>query len=632
MKMRPPCIPLITVDPYFSVWSPSEKLGSATTVHWTGSPNPIVGTIEYDGQIFRFMGEGTENPVEQIFYDVNALCTRYLFRNDYFLLSLTFFTPLFADDLYRLSRPVSYVQVKCEAFDRNPHEIKVNFEISEAVCVNKIGEKTVKGELISDEKLTVARMGCVDQEILSRSGDDLRIDWGYFYVAAANDYGKAEVINCSDECHLKVSLDLSDFSSDYVLFAYDDIYAINYFGDYLEAYWKKINSDIIDVIIEAYEEAEIMQDLCMKKSREIEYDAKILGDEEYSDLVSLAYRQIIAAHKLAVDKDGNNIFISKECFSNGCAATVDVTYPSSPFFILYNTELLKAMLRPIYKFAASDEWQFDFAPHDVGQYPLVLGQVYGKNHEAEGKYKDYQMPVEECGNMLIMMANIALRDGNTEFFNEHSETIAKWVNYLVEFGMDPDNQLCTDDFAGHLAHNCNLSLKAIMGIEGYSLILKMCKRKKDSANYHKIAKSMAENWIKAASNEDGSFRLTFDMADTFSMKYNILWDKIWKTELFPPCVYYSEFSSYKKHINAYGLPLDCRKNYTKSDWLLWVACLSPTKEEFISFIRPMWNCFNVTPSRVPMTDWYDTVTSEVVGFRHRSVQGGLYLRFLENIF
>lgn len=632
MKMRPPSVPLITVDPYFSIWSAADRLYEKDTEHWTGAPNSIKGTINFDDKIFRFMGDGNEEAVEQIFLDVNALCTRYLFKNDYFLLSLTFFTPLFTDDLFRLSRPVSYAEVKCSTFDNKEHNIKIRFQVSEEICVNASGEKKVEAEIISDEKLTFGKMGCIEQDILSRSGDDLRIDWGYFYLALNKENGNVFSECIDDKCYLFAELDLSNITSDYILFSYDDIYSLNYFGDYIEAYWKKINNNIFEVINEAYAEADDMHDKCMRVSRELEYDARIIGGDEYSDIVSLAYRQVIAAHKLAVDKEGNNVFISKECFSNGCAATVDVTYPSSPFFILYNNELLKAMLRPVFKFAASKDWNFDFAPHDVGQYPLILGQVYGKNHEKEGRYKDFQMPVEECGNMLIMLTNIALRDGNTDFFDNYKDTVALWVNYLTEYGMDPENQLCTDDFAGHLAHNCNLSLKAIMGIAGYSLLLKMNKCKKDAAKYYSVASEMSKNWIKNASNADGSFKLTFDKADTFSMKYNIIWDKIWKTNLFPPCVYYSEFCSYKKHVNAYGLPLDCRKSYTKSDWLLWVACLAPNKEEFIDFIKPMWNCYNVTPSRVPMTDWYDTVTSEVVGFRHRSVQGGLYIRFLENIF
>lgn len=626
MKMRPPSVPLITVDPYFSVWSPYNKLNEGITEHWTGSPNPITGLITIDGKTFRFMGESDDNIINQTSYDVTALTTVYTFRNECIELSLTFYTPLLPDDLYRLSRPVSYLDIKYISLDQKEHNVSVNITVSEEICINTKGEKNAAAESFTKEGLLFAKMGCTEQNVLWRSGDDVRIDWGYFYLAVSNSH--AINVTNNDNTSVSASISLCENTTETVLFAYDDIYSLNYFGTNVCAYWKSKNNDIVEVITEAYNERAFVLGKCIEFGSILSEKAASAGGNDYSDLLSLAYRQVIAAHKLAVDSEGENIFISKECFSNGCAATVDVTYPSSPMFLLYNTELLKAMLRPIFKFTVSDEWQFDFAPHDVGQYPLILGQVYGKNHEAEGRYKDFQMPVEECGNMLIMMANIAFVDNNTEFFDKYADILAQWVNYLIEYGMDPEHQLCTDDFAGHLAHNCNLSLKAIMGIEGYGLVLKM-KKSPDADFYLSKAKAMADNWVKTAANSDGSFRLTFDKENTFSMKYNMIWDKLWNTELFAPSVYYSEFSSNIKHINAYGMPLDNRKDYTKSDWLVWTACLAPTEEEFKKFIHPLWRCYNVTPSRVPMTDWYDTVTSLVVGFRHRSVQGGLFIKLLE---
>ena len=47
----------------------------------------------------------------------------------------------------------------------------------------------------------------------------------------------------------------------------------------------------------------------------------------------------------------HSFFVSKECHSNGCAATVDVSYPSIPLFLLYNPELVRGMMRPVFKFA-----------------------------------------------------------------------------------------------------------------------------------------------------------------------------------------------------------------------------------------------------------------------------------------
>ncbi len=627
MKLRPPSIPLITIDPYFSVWSSADRLYDETTVHWTASPNTLNGYVKIDGAEYRFMGKGETDVIPQTAFDMNAFVSHYTFENEKIILDVSFYTPLFPDDLMKLSRPVSYVSFNYSSADGNNHDVSVRICASEEFVLNKKGEGSVVTEICTVNSLNSAKMGSEKQDILHDSGDDIRIDWGYFYITVSGK-DKISFEKYDDMIFAEAEIALEENTDAYALFSYDDIYAIQYFGKNVKAFWKKDGKTIEEAISEAFDEAEEICDVCYTKAVELEMDALIVGGEKYADLLALAFRQVIAAHKLCVDDEGNALFISKECFSNGCAATVDVTYPSSPMFLYYNTELLKGMLRPIFKFAATDEWEFDFAPHDAGQYPLVNGQVYGTNHIEDGRYKDFQMPVEECGNMIIMLANISLCDGNTDFFEPYKEVVAQWVKYLLEYGMDPENQLCTDDFAGHLAHNCNLSLKAIMGIAGYSVILKMKGEAEEAERYMDEARKMADNWVEKAANTDGSFRLAFDWEDSYSMKYNMIWDKIWGTGLFAPCVYYSEFCSNRKRFNAYGMPLDNRRTYTKSDWIVWTACLAPTDEEFEEYIAPLWRCYNQSPTRVPMTDWYDTVTSLMVGFRHRSVQGGLFIKML----
>ena len=633
MKLRPPAIPLITVDPYFSVWSFTDKLNDSTTKHWTGSDNTITGIVTVDGEQFRFMGKNDIPEIKQEYFDMSALVSDYVFANEKIVLNLSFYSSLFPTDLYRLSRPVSYLTVRYESADGENHNVSIKLSVSEEICLDKKGDSPVCVEKKKTAKgLETVKIGSCEQKMLTRCGDDLRIEWGYFYLCAPSG-SNAGTFKEDDMTFVCVETNLNESEDTTVLFAYDDIKCLNYFGDEVDAYWKTKGISIEEAIDEAFFEQTEILEKCRDISEKVFDDGESAGGEKYADFLSLAYRQLICAHKIAVDKDGEVIFISKECFSNGCTATVDVTYPSAPFFILYNTELLKGMLRPIFKYAATDDWEYDFAPHDAGTYPLVTGQRYGwKQKDNPEEYFKRQMPVEECGNMLVLMANIAMVDGNTKFCDDKTDVLSGWVKYMIEYGEDPEDQLCTDDFAGHLAHNCNLSLKAIMGIAGYAKILEMQGKTDEAEKYAEIAKKMALSWTERAANDDGSFRLAFDRPDTFSMKYNIVWDKLWKTKLFAPSVIYSEFASNKKHINAYGMPLDNRKTYTKSDWLVWTATLAPCKEEFEEFIEPMWNAFNVTPSRVPMTDWYDTVTSEVVGFRHRTVQGGLFIKLLENIF
>lgn len=138
---------------------------------------------------------------------------------------------------------------------------------------------------------------------------------------------------------------------------------------------KKDGGTIEDAITQALNEYDSLYEKCEQFSLKLYQEAVEAGNEKYAELVSLAYRQAIAAHKICIDSDGEVLFISKENFSNGCAATVDVTYPSIPQFLIYNPELVKGMLRPIFNYASRDIWHYDFAPHDAGTYSCKRASV-----------------------------------------------------------------------------------------------------------------------------------------------------------------------------------------------------------------------------------------------------------------
>lgn len=213
------------------------------------------------------------------------------------------------------------------------------------------------------------------------------------------------------------------------------------------------------------------------------------------------------------------------------------------------------------------------------------------------------------------------------YFIKNKDILEKWVKYLIEFGLDPENQLCTDDFAGHLAHNCNLSAKAIMGIAAYAKLLESV-GDAEADNYTKIAKEYAENWEKTAFDND-HYKLTFDGEGTWSIKYNMVWDKMFGWGIFSDEVFEKEVAYYSKKINKYGLPLDSRSDYTKSDWQMWSVMLSDKAEYRNKIIDTMWDMLNEGPDRVPFTDWYYTSTAEECTFQNRTVQGGLYFPLLK---
>lgn len=641
MILRPPSTPLITIDPYFSVWSSTDKLTDSATVHWTGYDNTINAYANIDGTLYRFMGVDPEvPPMKQTKSDFDALSSVYVFSAGGVELTATFTSPLLPGDLEIMTRPVSYLEVITRALDGKKHSVRVSVKVSEQICLDIKGQYPVTTEMLYVNSCETAKMGSSVQNVLARDGDDLRIDWGYFYLTGDSE-SRVSFENKDEMTFACVqSAELKPHESYLVTFAYDDIYSINYFGKHLKSCWNNNGKTIEEAIEEARSDYSYVLSLCKDFSDKMYTDAVKAGGEKYAEILQLAVRQTIGAHKAVVDENGEILFISKECYSNGCAATVDVSYPSIPFFLLYNPELVKGMMRPIYKFARSDAWKFDFAPHDVGRYPAVDGQRYGLK---EGVLLfEKQMPVEECGNMIIMDAAVAVATNDVSFADEHLDLLEQWVKYLIDNGEDPGHQLCTDDFAGHLAHNCNLSLKAIMGIASMGIIYKMKGQVREGRKYITMAKSYAKSWIERASNKDGSYKLAFDAEDTFSMKYNIVWDKLFGLDIMPKSVLASEFASYKKRIHPYGMPLDNRKPYTKSDWLVWTATLAERKEDFEEFVAPLWLFFHLSPSRVPMTDWYYTITachsewgklehiSARKSFRNRTVQGGLFIKLLEH--
>ena len=553
---------------------------------------------------------------------LTATQTKYEFTCGPVDLHLEFASPLLMDDLDLLSRPVNYVSYSAASNDEQSHDVEIYFEATPEWAVNETNQE-IEVTTGKAGDINFAKVGTTEQPILKKKGDNVRIDWGYFYLASRqSDHTSIGTTLANSAQGLTYSDKLQGVSSKpvngYMMLAYDDIESIQYFGKNLKAWWTKDGKVTIDqALIAASADYEKTISRCDDFDNEVYQAALKAGGENYARLCLLAYRQSIAAHKLVKDPDGNTLFLSKENFSNGSIGTVDVTYPSAPLFLKYNPELLKGMLNPIFYFTESGKWTKPFAAHDVGTYPQANGQTYGGD-----------MPVEECGNMLILTAAIANVEGNANYAETHWDALTTWANYLLEEGLDPENQLCTDDFAGHFAHNVNLSAKAIMGIAGYGMLADMLGKKDEAARYTSEAKRMAQEWIKMADDGD-HFRLTFDQAGTWSQKYNLVWDKVLNLGIFPEEVLQKEVAYYLTKQNEYGLPLDNRKTYTKADWIVWTATLANDTATFKKFIDPVYRFVSKTPDRVPMSDWYETPDARQVGFQARSVVGGYYIKMLE---
>lgn len=638
---RAASIPLVTHDPYFSIWSSSDHLYDTDTVHWTGKRQQIRGYLTVDKTVYCFMGDKEFHQIlPQISLDVTATATTYTFENDKVRLCCRFTSPLILSDPLLVSRPCTYIDFMVEK--KNADNVQLDFIVS-ADLVRQEKDEVAGFAGTFKQGFSYASMGRMRQQPLGSSGDHTTIDWGYVYLAgndkstitydAANEAIRCQAANLNGQTTL--------------ILAYDDLASINYFGEWRKAYWTTKYKTIQEAISAAFADQKKVYKQASEIDCEIEAKAKKIGGDEYAFLCVMSYRHAIAAHKLITDEDQNLIFLSKENDSNGCIGTVDVSYPSVPLFMLYNTEYVKGMLRPIFRFADCDVWTYDFAPHDVGRYPYAWGQVYGRSDEENRRFRSEnqfvyppyymypsgsnvyglrdQMPVEECGNMLIMTAMVCCMEQNVSFALPYMETLKKWREYLIRYGADPGEQLCTDDFAGHLSHNTNLSVKAIMGIEGYAQIAALAGEKDEAKKYHKIAVDMASDWEKRAKADD-HYQLVFGEGkkDTWSLKYNLIWDKLWKSGLFSDEVYEKELAYYKKKANRYGTPLDSRAAYTKSDWILWCAAMDNTA----ALIQPVAAYLKETTTRVPFSDWYQTDSGMYCYFIARSVQGGIFMPML----
>jgi hypothetical protein len=579
--------------------------------------------------------------------------TRYEFEGAGIRLSLVFLNPSLPDNLEMVSRPVTYVTWSAQSLDAKNHNVQVYFDASYQLAVNVPEQPVIWGRLHYQD-LQVLRLGSQEQPVLQKSGDDLRIDWGYLYVVAPPGSNSSEAatgrseaikqfsssgrLSGSDEDTayrpyeqpvpvLAETFDLGSVGSSpvsrHVIVAYDDVFAIDYFYRHLLPYWRRDGSQIGALLAAA------LKDYDSLEKRSSDFDSRLMADltkvggEEYAQLCALAFPQTIAAHKLVVDLDGSPLYFSKENFSNGSIDTVDVTYPSSPFFLLFNPRLLKAQLKPVLDYANLPRWKFSFAPHDLGRYPLADGQQYGGGERTE----ENQMPVEESGNMLLMIAGLAQVEGNANFAKDYWPLLLKWAEFLRAKGLDPENQLSTDDFAGHLAHNANLSIKAILAMGAFGKLAGQLGHPDLQKQYLALARDYVGRWEKMGFEND-HFRLAFDQPGTWSQKYNLVWDKLLGLNLFPKSITERELAFYKSHTNRYGLPLDNRADYTKIDWLAWTASLSGSPSAFAEIFAPAYRFAQESASRVPLTDWYDTKTGKQSGFQARSVVGGIFIEML----
>ena len=650
---RPPAVPLIVHNSYFSVWALNENLGNAEICHWSLAPNPMTCLLRVDGKTFRIMGEtkSTLPALEQKSLSVDPTRTTYHFANSEIEVQMSFLSPVLADDPKLLGRPVSFVEWKIRSLDGKAKNVEIYFDIEPQIAVMDATEEARFQRVINPD-FEFLRVGSLEQRVLGYRGDKAPLGWGYCYLALpksecqASGFGPAAAMReafalgkfsgttfndpgpfrpAIRQSAMAVAMNFGAVGSEPVerklMVGYDSSPELQYFGRQMESYWKNETDSFEELLKRCWTEHDDVSARCADFDSRLKADALKAGGEPYARLVSLLYRQIIGAHHLTRDEGGHPLLFSRENASNSSVDTVDVSFPASPFFLFHSTGLLKSLLVPILNYASNPEWTHDSAPHSIGTFPQATGQRYGG--------KNSPMPVEETGNMLLMMAAVCKMEKSADFANRYRDLLDKWGSYLSVNGYNTGEQLCTDDFRGRQLHNTNLSLKGICGLAAYAQMLELMGEKDKAKQYANQAKEWAAQWEKEALAPDGThFVQAFDKPESWSIKYNLIWDKLLGLGLFSLDSYRKEFDFYRSKLEKYGVPMDHRDKKSKFDWNFWAACFAGSREERDLLLDPLYRMVDETPTRLPLTDYYDTRTGAIAEFYARSVLGAIWLPLL----
>lgn len=648
MQNKLPAYPLFVKDPYFSFWANGEDLTDCDVLLWTGAKKPMLGKVQANGREFRFLGRDSAPALRLSSRVVTAFTTDYTYECDLFSLSLSFVSPLPLDDLDTLACPVCRLSYKIVP-KQKLSDVKITFEVCETVCYDGEEKKPCRAGVLRRNGYEAAYVGLRNQALLSHSSDLFGADWGVYYLCG-------ESGNVFERDGFTYICAENTATRGCFMLAFDDIASIYYYGQILRGYYFR-NGDktICDAIEDSFSRIEETDRKLKAFDEQLKRSTEKYG-EEYYRLCVASLRQSIAAHKLVADAKGRILFLSKECNSDGCVATVDVTFPSAPLYLLYNPELVRGMMRPIFDFARMPVWKYDFAPHDAGMYPYVTGQLYAAQNGTEKYNKDIyvdfaqkevlpfyylmgaetqvytderQMQIEESANMLILCYACYLADGQFDFIDEQFDLLDKWGDYLCVGGPEYGRQLCTDDFAGHLTDGLNLAIKATIALEAYARMLAA----KGDERATKVEQTVAEyaKKIEGQRCADGHLPIAFGEGEnTYSLKYNLVFDKVFGFGIFSPDLFVSETEYYAKIATKYGTPLDSRLRTTKADWLLWCSALDDGGEYAKKVMRQVGDFLVHGKERYPFPDWYDADTATAKEFRNRTVAGGLFMPLLKD--
>ncbi|KAJ7368431.1 DUF1793-domain-containing protein [Mycena albidolilacea] len=658
---NPASIPLAVRTPYLSAWLPQgtgAALNQAWPTFWTGSTLGWAGFVKVDGTNYAFLGIPAVSGTT--FSQAVQRSSVFTSTQSIFVLSagpvnitVTFLSPVEPTDLVKQSIPFSYLSVSAAATDGKSHTVQVYSDIS-AEWVSGDNSLTVNWNSTTSESVLTHQVQLSSPSVFTENSDHTQ--YGSAFYSTTNTVGatyqtgsdvsvraqflnNGKLANTLDTGFRAISNNWPVFGLAHdlgtittatapVVFSVGHIRdpAIQYIvaGGALQSrslYFLSSFSTPAAVI------SSFLGDYSAALSRANTFDAKVQTDAskisaDYASIVALSIRQAFSATELTISKTSTGAFnttdvilFMKEISSDGNVNTVDVIFPAWPIFLYTNPALGKYLLEGLFRYQASGQYPNKWSVHDLGSsYPKALGHNDGL---------DEKMPVEESGNMIIMALSYAQKTGDLAHLQRYTALLDQWTQFLIEDSLLPGDQISTDDFAGSLANQTNLAIKGIVGIGAMAQIESLLGNTAKSTNYSSIATSYVTQWQKFATSTTGAhLTLSYGSAASWGLSYNLYADKLLKLNLFPAAVYSEQTAWYASHANAFGVPLDTRHTYTKSDWQVWTAAIVSTTAVRDLLIGGVKKFVSDGQTNVPFSDLYDTISGADVGFRARPVVGG----------
>lgn len=344
-----------------------------------------------------------------------------------------------------------------------------------------------------------------------------------------------------------------------------------------------------------YNDYDEVSELSTDLDNKVASDSLAAAGQNYLTLTSLSVRQTFGALQFT-GTDSDPLVFLKEISSNSDIQTVDVIFPAIPLILYTNPSLLDYMLKPLFLNQESGHYPNTNAIHDLGTFPVAKGYPNGD---------DELMPLEECGNMIIMVLAYAQRTDDNAYLAQHYPILKQWAGYLVDEALIPADQISTDDFAGSLANQTNLGLKGIIGLKAMAEISERTGNDDDAKSFGDTAKSYIEQWqgfgVNTAADPPHA-TLSYGDDDSHGLLYNLYANSLLGFgDFVPKSVYDIQSDFYPTVALEYGVPLDTRHTYTKTDWMLWAAATS-SEETRDTFIRLIAGWIDITPTNKPLTD------------------------------